>query len=404
MTERLYYHDSRLTSFDATVLQIEQEGDNAPTRVRLDRSAFYPASGGQPADTGVLGCAPVSDVVVDAGEVWHVLAPGVIAPQVGTLVQGEVDWTRRHDMMQQHSGQHLLSQVFVRLFGWETLSVHMGEAESTLDLETPTIERMQIEAAEAEANRIAWQATPIRIYFVDGAEIERVPLRKPPKVSGLVRIVEIADYDWSACGGTHCATTAEIAPIRIVRSERRRGGVRLTFLCGERALAHSRATESLLAQAAAAFSTDVAEVPTLVARTLEKNKEQQRRLDELNARLLAFESRELLADAEDREAFRLVRVVRDDLDANGVRLLASILAAEEGIVALVAARHEGKTLLAFARNADSTPASLHMGKLLRDALGQVSGKGGGRPDFAQGGGVPAEEAEALVLWARSNLP
>lgn len=410
MTERLYYHDARQIAFDAGVQEVKETGAGAsPIRVRLDRSAFYPASGGQPADRGTLAGAPVIDVQVEEGEVWHLLAEGASVPAVGTSVQGEIDWRRRFDLMQQHSGQHLLSQVFARLYGWETLSVHMGEEESTLDLDTSVIEAVQIEAAEDEANRQAWAALPIRVYFVDGAAIDTVPLRRPPKVSGAVRIVEIAEYDWSACGGTHCAITAEIAPIRILRSERRRGGVRLTFLCGGRAIEHGRQSDALLARAAEAFSTDVKEVPALITRALDRNKELQRRVDELTAQALTADARDLLARVETRDELRIVSVLRDDLDANGVRVLAATLAAEAGVVALVASRHEGKTLFAFARNAATTPDTLHtgnllhMGNLLRDTLNQAGGKGGGRPDFAQGGGVPAERAEGLLAWALAQL-
>ncbi len=402
MTERLYYHDARQIVFDATVIACRQVADGQLS-VRLDRSAFYPASGGQPADRGVLGGMPVEDVIVDEGEVWHVVLYKTAPFAEGSVVQGEVDWTRRRDMMQQHSGQHLLSQVFVKHFGWETLSVHMGETESTLDLETPAIDPAQIVAAESAANQLAWDALPITVYFVDAAEIDRVPLRKPPKVTGMVRIVEIAGFDWSACGGTHCATTAEIAPIRIIRSERRRGGVRLTFVCGERALRHARDSDAVLAEVAAVFSTDVNETPLLAARLLERNKVLQRQVEEANSRLLAWEARELLAVAEPLDGFSLVSVLRDDLDADGVRLLATSLAMEPGIVAFVGARQEGRTLLAFARHPESTPAALHMGNLLRETLAQAGGKGGGRLDFAQGGGVAAETAQELLAWARAQV-
>lgn len=404
MTERLYYHDARQIAFDATVVEARDPasaGEGA--RVRLDRSAFYPASGGQPADKGMLAGAPVVDVLVEDGEVWHVLEHGAAMPDMGSVVHGEIDWARRLDMMQQHSGQHLLSQVFVRLFGWETLSVHMGEVESTLDLETASIEQAQIEAAEEEANRLIWQARPIRISFVDAEAIDSVPLRKPPKVTGSVRIVEIAEYDWSACGGTHCATTAEIAPMRIVNSERRRGGVRLTFLCGGRALQHMRQSDALLGAIASTFSADRSETPVLVERSLEKNKELQRRIDELTGRLIAADARDLLAASEEQGGGRTISILRDDLDANGVRLLATTLAAQPGVIALVGSVQEGKTLLAFARNAASTPDALHMGNLLRETLARAGGKGGGRPDFAQGGGVPATDAQELLAWARMQL-
>lgn len=401
MTERLYYHDSRLTQFSATVQEVQGGEDIA--RVRLDMSAFYPESGGQPADRGKLGGADVVDVLVVDGEVWHELAPGSRLPNVGNLVTGVIDWERRFDLMQQHSGQHLLSQVFVHLFGWETVSVHMGLEENTLDLDTPTITQSELESAEVEANRLVRAALPVKVYFVESSAIDTVPLRRAPKVTGTVRFVEIEGYDWSACGGTHVATTAELAPILITHSERRRGGVRITFLCGERALREIVRTRALLNEAAAAFSTDVAEVPLLITRTQEKVKETQRVNDALRERLLGIEAERYLLAAESVGDLRIVTVQRDDLDAAGVRLLASMLAAQAHVVALVASEQDGKALLAFARNAETTPAALHMGNLLRDALAQAGGKGGGRPDFAQGGGVPADETERLLAWARAQV-
>ncbi len=401
MTERLYYHDSRLTQFSATVLEVQDGEDIA--RVHLDRSAFYPESGGQPADRGRLGSADVVDVLLVDGDVWHEVAPGSRLPNVGEVVTGVIDWERRYDLMQQHSGQHLLSQVFVRLFGWETLSVHMGLHENTLDLETPSVTQAELDAAEAEANRLVRAALPVKVYFVESSEIDTVPLRRAPKVTGTVRIVEIEGFDWSACGGTHVATTAELSPILITHSERRRGGVRVTFLCGERALREIVRTRSLLSEAAALFSTDVDEVPLLIVRTQEKVKEMQRVNDALRERLLGIEAERLLLAAGQIGDLRIVVVQRGDLDAADVRLLASMLAAQPQVVALIASEKEGKALLAFARNAETTPASLHMGNLLRDALAQAGGKGGGHPDFAQGGGVPAEETERLLAWARGQV-
>ena len=222
MTERLYYTDAYLTEFDAAVVAVTQlEGRHT---LVLDRSAFYPTSGGQPFDTGRLGDYAVVDVaadgMTDGGTVYHILDRAADPALVGQSVHGRVDWPRRHDHMQQHAGQHLISQVFNRLFGYETVSVHFGEEDSTLDLDAAEVRPEQLDKAELMANDLVFRSLPITAYFVGDADLERIPLRRPPKVSGQIRIVEIAGFDWSACGGTHVRTTAEIGAVKFVRQTR----------------------------------------------------------------------------------------------------------------------------------------------------------------------------------------
>ncbi len=402
MTERLHYTDAYLTTFSAAITQVRAA--DGRTLVALDRSAFYPTSGGQPHDTGQLAGAKVVEVTADDGTVWHALEGG--SPlSVGQVVEGAIDWPRRYDLMQQHAGQHLLSQVFDRLFGYETVSVHFGPVESTLDLEVASLDAAQIAAAEALAHAQIYAALPIRAYFVDEAQVAALALRRPPTVSGLIRIVEIADFDYSACGGTHVRTTAEIGLLKIVRSERRRGQVRLTFLCGGRAVADYARKHALLQETAALFSSDSAQVPALAERALAQSREAQRRVEDLTTRLMGFEARALLADVPAGDGLRVITTLRDDLDAAALRVLAAALVAEAGdseMVALLASIQEGKVLLAFARSGEAT-AQMHMGNLLRATLQQAGGNGGGRPDFAQGGGVDGVEAARLLAYARAHV-
>jgi alanyl-tRNA synthetase len=301
--------------------------------------------------------------------------------------------------MQQHSGQHLLSQVFERLFSYETVSVHIGEDENTLDLETPSLLQAQIEQAETLANEMVYRALPITAYFVEESQLSMLQLRRPPKVTGSIRIVEIEGYDYSACGGTHCRSTAELGPIKIVRSERRRSTIRITFLCGSRALGDYARKHSLLAECAALFSTDMAQVPTLIERALAQNKEQKRRIDDLTERLLLHESRVMLNEAELSRGVRIVRALREDLDAQALRVLASSLCQEPRVVALLAGGSSGKLLLAFGRSADLGDLGPHMGDLLRETLAQAGGNGGGKAAFAQGGGVDLAEGQRLLDFA-----
>ena len=230
MTERLYYDDAYTTQFEANVTQTR--AIDGHTAVALDRSFFYPTSGGQAHDLGTLNGVPVIDVQVDDdGVVWHILGR---AAKLENPVSGEIDWQRRYDHMQQHAGQHLLSQAFFHKLGLETVSVHFGEAFSTLDLDVEEISAEQLTTVEDYANAIVWENRPIYTYFVADADLASIPLRRPPKVTGQIRIVEIEQFDWSACGGTHVQRTGEIGVVALLRTEKIRRQTRVHFLCGGR--------------------------------------------------------------------------------------------------------------------------------------------------------------------------
>jgi alanyl-tRNA synthetase len=399
MTQRLYYTDAYQTQFEATLAGVTTV--NSRPAVWLDQTYFYPTSGGQPFDTGTLAGAQVVDVVVgNDGLILHLLdeLPSDLA--VGAPVQGRIDWPRRYDHMQQHSGQHLLSQVCYRHFGWETVSVHFGDQESALDLDVAAPEPAQLDEVERLANDLVYAALPIRAYFVSDAELPTVPLRRPPKVTGQIRIVEIDAFDYSACGGTHVRTTAEIGPIKLVKHERRRGQSRLTFLCGRRAYADYVAKHRLLSEAAAHFSTDMAEVPKLIERNLAQLKELQRALDAATGQLLAHEAAELAATAEESHGVRLIARLFADRPVDAVKGLAGQLAQQPKLIALLGTTAGDRLTLLVARSAE---VNLHAGNLLRAALETVGGKGGGRPEFAQGGVADPTVGEQVLAAARAQV-
>ncbi len=395
MTERLYYTNAYQTTFDAQLVSLTTT--NGQPTVVLDRTFFYPTSGGQPFDTGVLGGQRVVDVIAaDTGAVLHLLDGALPAATVGQILHGEIDWPRRYDHMQQHSGQHLLSQIFYQHFGYETVSVHFGDVDSTLDLDVATLEPAKLEEAELIANELVYTALPITAYFVTDSELAKVPLRRPPKVTGQIRIVEIEKFDYSACGGTHVHTTAEIGPIKLTKVERRRSQVRLTFLCGKRAYQDYATKHRLLTETANLFSTDVAEVPRLVERNLAQLKELQQAVKTFSEEQLAREAGVLASGAQPLGNYRLVMQSFTDKDAGAVKTLAQNLQTQAGIIALLATVQGGKVSLIFTRAAD---VDVHVGNLLRDSLRHFGGSGGGRPDFAQGGGVDPAQAEALLNFA-----
>jgi alanyl-tRNA synthetase len=379
MTTRLYYAEPYLTTFTAQVTERTQI-DGHPA-VRLDRSAFYPTSGGQAHDTGTLDGVAVVDVQVAAdGGVLHLLAGPL--PEKAGEVTGVIDWPRRFDHMQQHSGQHLLSQAFDRLLGLETVSVHFGDELCTVDLAGETVDADGLAAVERHANQIVWENRAIRAYEVSDAELASLPLRRAPKVTGKIRIVEIDGYDWSACGGTHVASTGSIGPIALLRVERNKSNSRVYFVCGARAVEDSRRRRQLLNDAAALLDTAVEDVPILLTTRQERMKEQDRLMRTMQEELLGYQAQRLLAEAAPVGNVRLVAQVMADLDPAGLKSLAGGLVTNSGVVALLACGAEGKGTAIFARSAD---VDLHAGQLLRTILPRFGGGGGGRPDFAQGG-------------------
>lgn len=403
MTKRNYYTDSYTTHFTATLQEVTEH--NGRPALLLDQTYFYPTSGGQAHDTGTINQWPVIDVVAgENGQILHVLEalPSPV-PEPGP-VECVIDWQRRYDHMQQHSGQHLLSQLLYRLFGMETVSVHFGESESTLDVDAANVTPEQLAQAEREANNLVYTALPITAYFVDESELASVPLRRPPKVSGEIRIVEIQGYDYSACGGTHVRTTAEIGPIKLLRQEKRRGQTRITFLCGKRAINDYLHKHDLLTQAAAIYSTDVDQVPELLARAQEQVKTLQRQVDELTTRLLSFEVDEIAASATtvttSNGDIHVIAQHWVDRPVDALKTVANLLQERPQTVALLATTAGGKATVVFARSDD---VGQHMGNLLRDSLKAFGGSGGGRPEFAQGGGVAVEQIPALLKDAVARI-
>lgn len=383
-TKRLYYADSYTLSFEAAVLEITTHADR-PALV-LDRTYFYPEGGGQPADRGTLNGVRVLDVQVRPTDraVLHVLE----APLEAQHVTGEIDGERRRDFRVHHSGQHILSQALERAAAARTLSVHMSESSMTIDVDRADIAPEEWEAVENLANRIVLEDRVVRAWFPSPKELEALNIRKLPEVEGRVRVVDVGGFDITACGGTHVARTGEIGVIKIVKAERRGESTRLEFKCGERALRDYRAKNDLANRLAAALTVGYWEVPEAVGRLQEQNRALQSEVKALRERLAAYEAAALLSEAVQRGSYRLVaRAFARSADE--VRLLAQALAAESGVVALLGAAGE-KAQLIFARSAD---VSVDVQPLLKKALELIGGRGGGRPNLAQGGGVSADPAQ-----------
>ena len=380
MTERLYYQDAYLAAFQATVLERADDG----RRLYLDRTAFYPTSGGQPHDTGRLGGVEVVDVVDEGERIAHLLA----APVPAGPVRGEVDWARRFDHMQQHTGQHLLSAVLEDLYGFHTVSVHFGQDASTLDLDTPAITPEQVAAAETRANLVVTENRPVSIGFEDAAAA--AGLRKPSDRTGPLRIVTILELDRSACGGTHVRATGEIGAILIRKVERVRKAMRLEFLCGTRAVRRARADQELLTRLAAQYSAAEDELPALVGAQRAELKEAVAGRREAEAQLDRYRAAELYAGAAPDAAGLRRIVVREERGIDRLRGLAQAVAAlPRAVFVGVAASPPGLLVAA------SEDSGRDAGAMLRSALAPAGGRGGGTPRLAQGT-VGAEALERVA--------
>jgi alanyl-tRNA synthetase len=383
MTTRLYYTDAYTTEFTATVVSVDGG------RVVLDRTAFYPTSGGQPFDVGVIGGATVTDVIDDDHRIVHVVRGGDDL-HAGATTSARVDWTRRFDHMQQHTGQHLLSAVFEELFGHKTVSVHFGDDSATLDLDVEMLADQRVLKAEARANALVFENRLVTVSFEDAATA--TGLRKASDRSGEIRIVSIDGIDRSACGGTHVRTTGEIGPITIRRVEKSKKNVRVEFLCGFRALRRARTDFMALSALSAAMTTSIDELPALVASQSEKLHAAESARRKLAEEVARYQCRELY-DAAQPAADGMRRIVRacDSLDE--ARSLAQA-AGSFASVLFVGTVASPPTIVAAA----SEDSRINTGAILKNALNANGGRGGGSPRLAQGT-VPDSAALAATVAA-----
>ncbi len=385
-TDRLYYENAYLRTFEARVTAVREDGWTA-----LDRSAFYPTSGGQPYDTGVLegsgGAARVTDVEVENGIVWH----QTDAPfSVGDAVRGEIDWPRRWDHMQQHAGDHMLAGAAWQLFGGVTIGLHLGRENSTIDMDLPGgrthLTADEIETLETLVNRRVQQDDPIRCWFPGPGELEALPLRKRPTVDSHVRVVAMGDYEMVPCGGTHPAATGQIGPVKILSCAPARGKMRLCFVAGMRAVRYFQQTASCAEQVAAALSAAIPEAPDALLQERDacaaRQKEASQRLVQAALELLRL-----------RKTGSVYAMHLPFADRSVLLSAAQELTKDARAVALLSCPGKNGRTLLFARGAEAEGNMAQM--LLR-----CGGKGGGKPDLAQGSapdGAALERAALLLL-------
>ena len=389
MTNRLYYTEPSCRRFDAIVTRaFDHAGRPAVT---LDRTAFYPSSGGQPFDTGRLGGIDVVDTVDGGDDVIHVLATPLAS---GTAVSGEIDWTRRFDHMQQHTGQHILSGAFETLFDNLTVGFHMGAEVSTIDLARGP-SPADIERAVDESNRIVWEDRPVAIRFVSKAEAASLSLRKEPAREGTLRLIDISGFDLCACGGTHVDRTGAIGLIAVQSVEKMRGGSRLTFVCGSRALRALRTYRDVVAGSVRALSVLPAELPAAIERLQDESKELRKQLKGVHEKLAEDTGARLAAAAPEVEGVRVVVEALEGWDIAGLKALAAAaIASARACVVLVTS---GQPVSLVVACSPDVPVDANV--VLQQLTHRFGGRGGGKPGLAQGGGLaaPAQEV-ASAAW------
>lgn len=400
MSERLYYEDAYITRFEAKI--IERVTDNGEIAVVLNKTYFYPTSGGQPHDKGWINRVPVTNVTIrdEDGAVLHWL-DGREVPE--SEVTAEIDWPRRLDHMQHHTGQHILSQAFLRVANAETVSFHLSDSSVTIDLDANSLPPTQVQQAERLANEVVWQNRPIRVRTVTLSEVEDLPLRKvPPARNGGLRLVDIEDFDLTACGGTHVAATGCVGIVKVLRQERRGGQVRIEFCCGQRALDDYQEKNDVVNQLKTELTTGTHDLVVAVNRLQAEAREAQSMARKQQAVLLRFEADDLWQKGTQYGEVTVVTRVFTDKNPAQLGVLAKHLIENKVTVALLGLAGS-KTHLLFGR---STSAPGDMNQLLAEALEALgSGSGGGSPSFAQGGGptVAREQLQKVLTQVETVL-
>ncbi|WEG10843.1 DHHA1 domain-containing protein [Pullulanibacillus sp. KACC 23026] len=392
MKNRLYYQDAYIHTFEAEVVHRGLD-ENSNHYVILSNTAFYPTGGGQPCDLGTLNDVKVVGVEVVEGEIYHYLEKPL--PDEEQHVFGVIDWDRRFDHMQQHAGQHILSAAFQDLFGYKTVSFHLGKESVTIDLQTPNVSKKELEVAFQKANEIVFHNEPILTKWVEPDELSHYPLRKPPKVTEDIRLVIIEGVDYNACGGTHPRRTGEVGPIQLLGTERMKDNVRISFLCGWRAIKAFQSKHDILRRLTHSFNRPEEELYSTIEQAFHEQNRLKAELANVMATLLDQEAISLIESAEGLEnGCKLIARFYIDRPLQELQQLShSIKDHDPNTIILLTVLNENKLQLIASRGKD---VSQDMNKMVKSVLPLINGRGGGKADHAQGGGEAVMTASALL--------
>ncbi|MCA1023581.1 alanyl-tRNA editing protein [Halobacillus litoralis] len=394
MTEKLYYKDAYLTSFH-TYVKETGEDHRGPYAV-LEATAFYPTGGGQPHDTGTLNRTAVVDVEEIDGEIRHYLAAALSSEQ--TAVHGVVDEQRRHDHRQQHSGQHIVSAIFHDDYQIPTTSFHLGADTVTIDLDTPQLSEAVLKEAEAKINKVIRADYPIDTKWVTVEEASTYPLRKPLSVEGDVRLVIIPEIDYSGCGGTHPASTAEVAAVKFLGWTKNKGQVRLEFVCGDRVLGQLESKHQIIQGVKQLISRPEGKLVDELTSLIQSDKEKEKKIAALEEQLLSFEAAEL-ADAHSGDQV-IVKVFQDRSIKDLQSLAQAVLKKTSDHRVVFVSEQEEQLQFVLARG---EALEGNMNEAANQVMPLIEGKGGGRPHFVQGGGRRLMAGEAFAEKVKEQL-
>ena len=402
MSKRLYYEEPYLQEFKGKILEkIKIDGKTA---LILDNTCFYPTSGGQPNDLGYIQNVPILDVIEDNERIIHILKEG-IEEECGDTVIGKIDWKRRFDHMQQHSGQHILSAAFEKLWNAETVSFHLGDEVCTLDIMKDNITSEEVKRGEVLANNIVLENKPIKVYFVDQERANELNLRKIPPQKGDIRIVEIKDFDICACCGTHCETTGEVGLIKILKWEKRGVKIRLDFICGKRSLKDYYWKNELIKNISNKLTIRDTELREAVERMLEERKETRKELKEFKEKLQEYEAKRLIDESSIRDnGIKIINKVFKEKNFQEVReLVQKIINLDDNVVVLAGIKSKGEGERVKILFACSRVLKYDMNRLIREAGKFIEGRGGGASNFAQAGGKKTEGIQEALDFALTNF-
>jgi len=388
MTEKLYYTDPTCKEWETTVTQILKVDDYY--LVTLKETAFYPEGGGQPCDKGTIGSLEVVDVFEKDNEIYHKLHS---EPKAST-VTCKIDWKRRFDHTQQHTGQHLLSALLVELFDYHTVSFHLGIDSTTIDVTAQRLTDKEIQQVEEKVNQYIYNNINIKTYFVTKDEMESLQLRKTPDVSEPIRIVEIDGIDISACCGTHVSQTGELGMIKLVKTEKQKGNIRIHFKCGKRALEDYQQTSKLMGELAQHISGTRENVYHHLVKVEAENKQLQKQVDVLKEEIQHFQAMQLL---QEHTSTVIVKQF-DELPFKDVQGLARAVLKKEDKLVIFTTMKENKLFVAH-----NGSFELNCGKIFKEELAAYHGKGGGNATSAQAGFVNSEEMHQFSAYLRDKV-
>lgn len=392
-TERLYNDNAYLKEFDARIIEVRPFEDKFG--IVLDKTAFYPVGGGQPSDTGYLNEISVSEVIERDGEILHIVDTKPLTKEV----TGLINWQRRFDYMQQHTGQHILSACFEELFKGRTDSFHMGKDIVSIEINIEGFSSDDAVKIENMANNIIYSNLPVTAKVVTNEELQSIPLRKLPKVNENIRIVEVKDFDYSPCGGTHVGTTGEVGIIKIKSWEKCKGGIRFIFVCGYRALKDYSLQNSIIRAVCEKLSVKDSDIVEAVGKTLDDLRNTEKQLSNATQELTKSEAENIIRECPVSEGKRIVRTIFENRSINDVKLIAQYLTQVPGTIALLACRNESAQVI-FSRSEDVT---MDMNALFKSVLHIIDGKGGGNARTAQGGGSRIEGLDDFLNSAQNSI-